>query len=69
MISHIYKDIILFLDLGGSGLSGWLNGHPCISDDALTIPVVMLPKPESEYLLTKYDAGLIQALSIGRVGM
>ena len=57
-----------YTDVANSGLSSNLAGHPCIGDDELKIPVVMLLIDETNYVLNKYGSGLIQQLTVGRIG-
>ena len=59
---------LIVTDVANSGLSGTMAGHPCVGDNELTIPVVLLLIDETNYVLSKYHAGLINQLTIGRTG-
>ena len=57
-----------YTDVANKGLSSYMAGHPCIGDDELKIPVVLLLIDETNYVLNKYSSGLIQQLTVGRIG-
>ena len=43
-----------------------MGAHKCETN--LTIPVVMLMYAETNYVLNKYNSGLVNKLTVGRIG-
>ena len=45
-----------------------MAGHPCLEDNDVTIPTVLLLKPESDFVKNVISSGNVTQLTIGRRG-
>ena len=54
--------------VGNLGHNTILSEHPCISENLVYLPTVLLRMPEVLYVMEKLNAGKIMELTIGRLG-